>query len=76
MSGPSTNNSNVLASATAYGPGTHNVAGNGGGGGDVTGPASSSALNIAVFADGTGKVIQDSLVPVSSVLVTGPWVVE
>jgi len=37
------------------------------GGGDVTGPASSTAGNIAVFDDATGKVIADSGVDIADV---------
>lgn len=39
----------------------------GGGSGDVTGPASSTADNLASFADTTGKVIQDSGISSSDV---------
>jgi hypothetical protein len=38
----------------------------GGGTGDVSGPASSTANRIATFADGTGKVLQDSGVSVTT----------
>jgi hypothetical protein len=38
------------------------------GGGDVAGPASSTTGNLAAFADETGKVIEDSGVPASDVV--------
>ena len=39
--------------------GVENCTGAGGGGGDVNGPASSTAGHLATFADATGKLIQD-----------------
>lgn len=43
----------------------------GSGSGDVNGPASSTTGNIVVFANGTGKDIDDGAIPVSTLLVDG-----
>jgi hypothetical protein len=42
----------------------------GAGSGDVVGPASSTTNNLAAFNSGTGKLLKDSAVPISSVLLT------
>lgn len=47
--------------------------GGGGGTGDVTGPASAVANNIAVFDGTTGKVIKDSGTSVTSLTALGTW---
>lgn len=61
-----------LYTCTSVAPYTFSEISGGGGGGDVSGPASSVANAIAVFADTTGKVLADSgkLLPAGDIVGT------
>jgi hypothetical protein len=62
--------SGATVSSGGAGTGIVNVAITGGGSGNVTGPASSTANDLAIFNDATGKVLADSGVLVSSLVST------